>query len=422
MANAQLADVGLHGSADRYGELCVHGVIDVRRSFTRDELERAMRATVASFPVLGCVYEARFFRDQWLPVQAPISEMVHVGIQHDLETDTKMWTDRWLDPTRERSFRAVLLPKPEGCRLVLSVSHLATDGAGMAAVVHVFAANLYGVRPLLPVEKRRDVARALDGLRLQHIPVFMRDLVASVRQPWRVWSAGPRNRPYPQDTTANSSSKQVVIGSEMIAALEKRCGKRVRVNDLLVAIVSLISAQRSSYGPITVLYTMDLRRFSQAPHLSVTNASSILTTVIPREATENLADAVRAVEEETKKHRESLAGPAFLILPMLLAGPAPHAYVRLLLPAIQPLLVELPVSRGFIFTNVGKIDQGLGPLVDDIVDIRIVGPSIKNIAAPAIIAFGFRGSIHLELFAPPGISPQALDELENEIRQVIGAV
>lgn len=421
MANAQLADVGLHGSADRYGELCVHGVIDVRRSFTQDELERAVRATVESFPVLGCVYEQRFFRDQWIPMQAPISEMVHVGIQKDLESDTKMWTDRWIDPARERPFRVVLLPKPKGCRLILSVSHLATDGAGMAAAAHVFAANLYGVRPVLPVEKRRDVVRALDGLQLQHIPIFARDLLASLWQPWRVWSSGPRNRPYPQDTGASCSSKQIVIDRARIAALEAQCGKRVRVNDLLVAIVSLVSAKRSSYGPVTVLYTMDLRRFSHAPHLSVTNASSILTTVIPREATEKLADAVRAVEVETKQHRESLAGPAFLLLPMLLAGPAPHAYVRLLLPALHPLLVELPVSRGFIFTNVGKVDQGLGPLADDIEDIRVVGPSIKNIAAPAIIAFGFRGSIYLELFAPPGMSAAALDELETEIWDVINS-
>lgn len=421
MTNAQLADVGLHGSADRYGELCVHAVLDVRRSFTRDELERAARAIVASFPVLGCVYEARFFRDQWVPVEAPISEMVHVGIEEDLEKDTNVWTERWIDPAHERPFRVVLLPKPEGCRLILSISHLATDGAGMAAIGHVFAAHLYGVRPVLPVEQRRDVGRALDGLRLQHIPVFLRDLAASVQQPWRVWSAGPRNRPYPEDAVAKSSSKQIVLEQSTLAALEARCGKRVRVNDLLVAIVGMVSAKRSSYGPVSILYTMDLRRFSQAPHLSVTNASSILTTVIPREATENLIDAVHAVEKETRKHRESLVGPAFLLLPMLLAGPAPHEFVRRLLPAVHPLLVELPVSRGFIFTNVGKIDQGLGPLADDIVDIRAVGPSIKGISAPAIIAFGFRGRTYLQLFAPPGMSARALDELESELREVIGA-
>jgi len=101
MATAQLADVGLHGSADRYGDLCVHGVIDVRRTFSRAAIERAVHATVASFPVLGCIYEQHFFRDRWVPLQTPISEMVHIGIEQDLETDTNAWIERWIDPARD---------------------------------------------------------------------------------------------------------------------------------------------------------------------------------------------------------------------------------------------------------------------------------------------------------------------------------
>jgi NRPS condensation-like uncharacterized protein len=420
MVSAQLADVGLQGSAHRYGELCVHAVLDVRRSFTRPELEHAVRATITSFPVLGSIYEVHFFRDRWVQARAPISEMVHFGIEKDLESDTRSWTDRWLNPTREPPFRVVCLPKDQGCRLIFSISHLAADGAGMAAVGHVFAAFLYGMEPRLPVESRRDLRRALDGLGLQHIPVLARDLAVSVVQPWRVWTAGPRNRPFPADSLQKSSSRMMILEKSTLEALQARCGKRVRINDLLVAIVGMVSAKRTSYGPVSVLYTMDLRRFSRKPHLSATNASSILTTVVPREATQNLADAVEAVEAETKRHRESLAGPAMLLLPMLLAGSAPHAFVRRLLPAIHPILVELPTSRGFIFTNVGKIDQGLGPLAADIEHIRVVGPSLRGISTPAIIAFGLNDRVHLELYAPPGLSEAALDELENELREVIG--
>lgn len=420
MSKALLMDVGLQGSAIRYGDLCVHGVLDLRRSFARHELERAVRETVLSFPVLGCIYEKHFFRDRWVPAQIPISEMVHIGTGAELERETSSWTERSLDPTRERPFRVVILPKPEGCRLVLSISHWATDGAGMAAVGHVFGSHLYGVRPALPVEPRRDLRRALNGLSLRHVPVLVRDLAKSLIQPWRVWSAGPRNRPYPADFSGKPFSKQIVIEKSTLEALEARCGRRVRVNDLLVAVVSMVSAKRSSYGPVSVLYTMDLRRFSRLPHLSVTNASSILTTMIPREATNDIVDAVAAVEKVTKHHRESLAGPAFLLLPLLLTGATPHGLVRRLLPAVQPLLIDLPLSRGLIFTNVGKLDQGLGPLVDDIIDFRAVGPNVKGIAAPAIIAFGLRGRIHLELFAAPGLAREALDELESELREALG--
>lgn len=421
MADAQLPDVGLHGSASRYGDLCVHGVLDLRRSFTRADIERAMRATVLSFPVLGCLYESHVFRDQWVPAQAPISDMVHVGTGYDIEGETNVWTERWIDPRRERSFRAVLLPKNQGCRLILSISHWATDGAGMAAVGHVFGAHLYGVSPALPVEPRRDLRRAMDGLGLRHVPVFVRDVAANLFQPWQVWSAGPRTQPYPEDPSSKPSSKQIVIEKSTLDALEARLGKRVRVNDLLVAAACMVAAKRSSYGPVSALYTMDLRRYSRTPHLSVTNASSILMTIISRAAAGNLSDAVRAVEEQTKRHREGLAGPAFLVLPMLLTGPAPHDMVRRLLPALHPLLVDLPVSRGFIFTNVGKLDQGLGPLVDDIVDLRIVGPHIKGVTSPAIIAFGLRGNIYLELFVPPGLSPETLDVVERELREVLQA-
>jgi hypothetical protein len=69
---------------------------------------------------------------------------------------------------------------------------------------------------------------------------------------------------------------------------------------------------------------------------------------------------------------------------------------------------------------VGKLDDGLGPLANDIVDIRAVGPNIKGISSPAIIAFGLHGRIYLELFAPPGLGAKALDELESELREVIG--
>jgi len=419
MSKAQLADAGLHGSVERFGDLCVHGVLDMRRSFERDELERAVHATVEDFPILGCLYEPRFFRDQWVPARAPISEMVHVGTGHDIERETNEWTERSIDPRRERSLRVVLLPKSEGCRLVCSISHWATDGAGMAAVGHVFGAHLYGVRPALPVEPRRDLRRTLDGLKLRHVPVLARDLASSLLQPWRVWEAGPRNRPYPAEPSDKLLSKQIVIDKATLEALQERCGKHVRVNDLLVAVMSMVAAKRSSYGPVSVLYTMDLRRFSRTPHLSVANVSSIMTTIVPRQATENFVDAVRAVEKVTKHHRESLAGPAFLLLPMLLTGAAPHGLVRRMLPAVQPILVDLPVSRGFIFTNVGKLDQGLGPWADDIVNLRIVGPNVKGIAAPAIVAFGLRGQIYLELIAPPGLGRQALDELESELLDVL---
>gem|GEM_PF-5002436 len=417
--NAQLTDVGLFASADRYGDLCVHGIIDLRRSFSRDEVERAVQATVDSFPVLGCVYEPRFFRDRWVRTNEPLSSMVHFGVVDDVETDTAMWTERTLDATRVRPLRVVVLPMPEGCRLIVSLSHWAVDGAGMAAVGHVLCAHLRGVRPALPVEPRRDLRRTLDGLSLRHLPMLGRDMFRAMLHPLRVAWAAPRERPYARSGSKKPSSRQVVIEASTVAAIEAHCGTRIKVNDLLIAIVAMVTAKRSRSRPIAVLYTMDLRRYSRTPHLSATNASAILTTVVPRAATDRLADAVKAVRAITQRQQRSFAGPAFLLVPMLMTGATPHGVVRRFLPALHMVAVDLPASRGLVFTNVGKLDQGLGPLVDDIVDVRAVGPNIKGVAAPAIIAFGLRGRIHLELFAPPGLGEVALDELEGELREVL---
>ena len=90
----------------------------------------------------------------------------------------------------------------------------------------------------------------------------------------------------------------VILEADEVRALQARCAPGLSVNDLLVSAVARVSAGRTSKGPVVVLYTMDLRRFSGRAHLSATNASSILTAVVPRDATGELgstAVAVRAI-------------------------------------------------------------------------------------------------------------------------------
>ena len=70
-------------------------------------------------------------------------------------------------------------------------------------------------------------------------------------------------------------------------------------------------------------------------------------------------------------------------------------------------------------TNVGRIDDGVAAFGDAIERVRIVGPNIRGVSVPAIVAYGFRGELHLELFAPPGLGEGALDELERELRDAL---
>jgi hypothetical protein len=71
-------------------------------------------------------------------------------------------------------------------------------------------------------------------------------------------------------------------------------------------------------------------------------------------------------------------------------------------------------------TNVGRIDEGLRPFGDLIERVRIVGPLIRGVSVPAVVAFGFRGEIHPEIFAGEDLHPSASEEMERELCAELG--
>lgn len=422
MIRAELSDVGLYSSMARYGDLGIHAVIDLRREFSRDALEHAVEATIDAFPVMGRRYEPRFWRDRWRPVEGPVSESVHVVDEPgDLEAQTGAWARRPIDSLRERPLRLVSLRRREGSRLILSVTHLAVDGAGAAAVGHVLGAHLYGVAPSAPVDARRSVRSALEGLRWVHLPVLARDMLAAALLPLRTRAAAKRERPFPASASRDASWRHLVISAADVERIKERCRPRgASVNDALIAALACAAAGRSgARGPLAVMYTMDLRRYAGAPRLTAANTSAILTAIVPRSAVGNLATAAGAVATVTARQRRGLAGPAFILGPLALTLGAPHAFARTFTRWLHPLVVDLPLRRGLVFTNVGRIDGGLAAFGDDIEAVRVIGPNIDGVSVPAVVAFGFRGELHLELFAPPGLAVEALDELESELRKAL---
>lgn len=421
MITAELSDVGLHGSMDRYGDLGIHAVIDLRRTFSRAELEAAMRAAIAAFPVLGLRYVPGFWRDRWQPVEGPISESVHVVDEPgDLEKQTASWARQPIDSMRERPLRLVSLPRERGSRLVLSVTHLAVDGGGAAAVGHVLGAHLYGKPPAAPVDARRNIGSALEGLRWHHLPVLARDLASAAAAPLRTLRAAKRERHFPTAPSADSSWRHLTITAAEVERIKARCKPRgASVNDALIAALARVAAARSSRGPLAVMYTMDLRRYAGAPRLTAANTSSILSVVVPREQVDDLASTAAAVSKITRRQQRGLAGPAFILGPLALSLGGPHAWARQIIRWMHPFIIELPLSRGLVFTNVGRIDDGLASFGADIERLRVIGPNIRGVTVPAVVAFGYRGELHLELFGPPGLAPAALQELEAELRAAL---
>lgn len=416
---AELTDVALFGSTPRFGDMMIHAVIDLRRSFDRAALVRAAEGAIAAFPVLGRRYEPRFFRDRWAPVPGPAADAVHVVEDApDLEAATRAFIERPIVATRDRPFRIVSLPRGSGSRLLISISHLAVDGAGVGAVGHVIGAHLYGVSPALPVDTRRHARSTLGGLKLWHLPALARDLADAAAKPLAIFAAARRERPYPQGLSRALIVRRVVVEAPDLARLKASlAAQRATVNDALVAALARAAAARSTGGPVVVLYTMDLRRYAAAPRLRAANISTILSVVVPRRALSDPAETTRAVARITARHRATLAGPASLLAPLSIGLGSPHGLLRRVVPLLHPILVDLPLSRGLLVTNVGRLDDGLGPFGADIEDLRVVGPNVTGISVPLVVAFGFRGALHLEVFGAPGLSEDAVRDLEGEIRR-----
>lgn len=417
-AVAPIFDVALFGAIPRYGDLCMNCVLDLRRAFDRAALEAAVAAVIEAFPVLGSRYEPGFWRDRWVRVDGPVSDVVHVEDAGDLDAQTDAWVRRPIDPVRDRPIRVVSIPRPGGTRLILSLMHIAVDGAGVAAVGHVFGAHLYGIPPALPTERRRDILRALGGLEWFHLPVLARGMASTALRPIKQFFAGRRTDAYPASPSEPAAWRTIKIDADAVAAVRSRCGGAT-VNDVLVAAFARVGARRSRDPSVVVSYTMDLRRYGKEPRLVAANTSSVMSAILPSNALGTLEEAVAAASEATKRDRDKLFGPALLIGPTLMGAVMPHAFARKLIPVIGLAAVDVPLERGMALTNVGRVDEGLRAFGDDVEDIRIVGPRIAGVSIPLVVAFGFRGALHLELYAGPGLGARALEILESEIREAL---
>ncbi len=420
---AEAADAAIFGASASYGHLCFHACVDLRRRFEAAALERAVEAMVADFPVMGCRYELHGLRDRWLPVEGPTRDFVHVErLSGDLEAATRAWVLRELDPLRDRPVRVVSLEHGGGCRLLVSLLHIAVDGGGAMAVARALAGHLYGVPEPLPVERRRDMWQAFERLRGAHWIVLGAAMFAQVFRPLTVFAVPRRVRDFERTPSGDGEPcwRQVALTVEQTERLKARLkAQGATLNDGLLAALARVAVARSDRGPAAVTYTIDLRRYTQPPRLIATNISGIAIAVIDRDKAGDLDTAAQAMRAVTQRQSANLSGLSFSMMPALNSLWTPHALIRAILPPVMKLSVDPPFRRALMVTNVGRLDEGLAAFGDDIEAISIIGPCLRNSPLPPIAAVGFRGQLLLQIYGPPGLTPEALERYEVELREAL---
>ena len=149
------------------------------------------------------------------------------------------------------------------------------------------------------------------------------------------------------------------------------------INDALVAAMCQVLGARTDRGPVTVSYTIDLRRYLARPRLVVANLSSVLLVTLTRD--ELRSDPLSAVIAQTRAHRRQMAGLAYILGLQSSLRLAPHALLRRVFPLLARWFITPGLERGMIMTNIGPMDRGVGFFGDDVRDLRIIGPTLEGV-------------------------------------------
>ena len=419
MHTAQTLDAVFNAVSSRFGHVVFHATVDLRRRFTREEMIEAVEATLGDFPILGCRYEQRFWRDVWVPIEGASSLMVHEQrAGEDLDADTEAWVHRRLDPARDPSLRVVILTREGGCRLVVSLLHIAVDGGGGMAVAQSLGAHLYGKAPLAPTSDERGISIIFKALGLMRMPLLAVGVAWQSMLAVTIYRAQERVRAYEADPSGPMGWRHLDLSPEQTARFKARCkAAGGSINDGLIAVLSRGVQGRTERGPLPVGYTVDLRRFVWPPRLLASNLSGIALAFVERGAG-GLDGAIASAARTTRLHRRFLMGPAYVVGPATLVA-APHAYVRVLSRFIASHLISPVFDRALVLTNIGRLDAGLEVFGDDIEAVHIIGPLLEGVPMPFVCAIGFGGGLSLQVVGPPGMSARALDLFIHDLQEAL---
>ena len=415
---AMLTDAIFLASVPWQGQVEAHVRLDLSLDLSFEHLQRAVEATIADLPVLGCRYVADPRQDRWEPTARPLSDTVIADTDPgDPDAVMAKWLQRPLESEVGRPWRVVWMPRREGgCRLLVTFLHLVVDGGGMMATAQVLGAHLLGKAPALPVETRRDPALGLERLPRAAWPLALASGVRELLQPLKLWGADVmgslrRSEQGPPCWTT------ITLEPEELARFKAACkAQGATVNDGLVAAVARAGGRRRRRGPLGAIYTIDLRRYLDPPRLVVANLSGLLLVTIPRALLDSPEEAVAAVAAENQRLDWRFRGLIFCWFPWLVGPITRFGAYRDFVTRYGTAAIDWLCQRALIVTNVGRLDDGLAVFEGHVEAMTIIGPTARYMPMPVSAAWGHEGRLHVHLYGAPGTDAAELEALAADIR------
>ncbi|MBI5500242.1 MAG: hypothetical protein HY907_08370 [Deltaproteobacteria bacterium] len=395
-------------------------VVDLDRRIDRDQAERAVAGTVAAFPLLGCRYEPGAWRDRWVPdpAMSAADAVQQLDPAPNPEVATREWLAREIDERAGWPWRVAVLPWGRGCRLLVSVLHVAADGAGTLAAVRELARLLVGgeaVERPYPVERNVGILfRRLGATGLVRLGAgLVREAIRPLELPFLARTATARP---PPAGPATWRTVRIDVGEG--SPLRKLCRARnATVNDLLVAALAVLVRRISVRGRIGCFFTADLRRRLADEQPRIANLSAVISVALPRAHAASLPDALVEVTRLTARRDPGVSGLAALLLNLPLILCLPHRLVRRLTRLVFGVWIRRLLTRGLLVTNIGPLDACLAPFGNLVRDATFVGPSVRGLPIPVLTATGFGDNLTIH-FTGYAETAAGLERLAAELESI----
>ncbi len=417
-----MTEVVVHALAQRYPHVHLHVVLELTAPYSGEALVDALARTLDDFPVLAARYVPGWWRDRWLPAGIGARELVEVeDAVEDLDARLAAHVDRPFDYLAEPALRLLQITGEGATRLVISVNHMVSDGAGCLTLANVLGAHLHGVPPRSPVGTARSHLAVMAGLRARDLPLLALEVIREGIQPWSILRVRRRDREFPRaDGAPNPGWRTVRLAGDAAAAFADGCRRHgATINDGLVAAMARLSAARTTAGPVAAAYTIDTRRYLARPRSLISNLVGVSLVVLPRARVASALEALRAVSARIGEQKRRLPGLAYNVLPSLSFGWMPHDWIRSVGDrAIHTILGYM--NRAIAVTNIGAMDEYLAPYGDRVTAASVLGPFVRGAPAPIVVTTGFRGSFTLHVCGGGQFDDEILAGFAGELEEALG--